>query len=288
VTPIRGTTRVIAILGDPVEHSRSPAMHNAAFAALGLDYVYVPLRVRPQDLPGAIAGVRALGFAGLNVTVPHKEAIVALLDGVSPAARAIGAVNTVVRRGRRLVGYNTDGEGFLRAVRTAGFRPRGKRAVLLGAGGSARAAAWSLLEAGVGRILILNRHVDRASSLAARMRLRKSAIVEFGPLTDALRRDTFAQADLVVNCTSLGLAGKGGLRIAISGTPKHCLVYDLVYGARPTAFVAAARRRGRLAENGEAMLIEQARLAFRLWTGREPPSAVMRKALGLPPRSRSS
>src|SRR6266540_115406 len=121
---IRGTTRVVAILGDPVAHSRSPAMHNAAFAALGLDFVYVALRVRPPDLRRAVLGIRALGFVGLNVTVPHKEAIIPLLDDLSPAARAIGAVNTVVRRGGRLEGHNTDAQGFIRAVRKLGFKPR--------------------------------------------------------------------------------------------------------------------------------------------------------------------
>jgi len=285
VRRIRGTTRVIAILGDPVEHSRSPAMHNAAFAALDLDYVYVALRVHPEELSAAMAGIRALGVAGLNVTVPHKEAILPLLDGLSSAARAIGAVNAVVREGTRLVGHNTDAEGFLRAVARLGFRPRGKTAVLLGAGGSARAVAWSLSQAGVARLVILNRDVVRASALAVALRARGNPRIEAGPLDRARDVETMGGADLVVNCTSLGLDGRSAPRVAVGAAPSHCLFYDLVYGPRPTPFVTAARRRGRTAENGERMLLEQAGLAFRLWTGRRPPIDVMAKALAPSRRS---
>ena len=279
MSAIRGTTRVVAILGDPVEHSLSPAMHNAAFAALGLDYVYVALRVRPADLKQAIHGVRAFGFAGLNVTVPHKEAIVPLLDGLSPTARAIGAVNTVVRRGDRLEGENTDGTGFLRAVSKLGFRGRGKHAVLLGAGGSARAVAWALGGAGISRLTILNRSSKPAAALAAHARRSCDASIVVSTLDSNGRAELLEDADIIVNCTSLGLDGRTAPPVEIAATPRHCLFYDLVYRSGPTPLVRAARRHGRRAENGLGMLVEQAALAFQAWTGRAAPVATMKRAL---------
>ena len=277
---ISGTTRVIAILGDPVEHSRSPVMHNAAFAKLGLDYVYVALRVRPNELRRAVAGIRSLGFAGLNVTVPHKEAILPLLDRLSPAARAIGAVNTVVRQGERLIGHNTDAEGFRESLRRTGFRGVGKTAVVLGAGGSARAVVWALQREGVHEITVLNRDVARARALAAGLPgSSRRVALRSGPLADAARAELLEKADLVVNCTSLGLDGRSRTAIALRSLSKHCLVYDLVYGSRPTPLVKAARRQGLKAIDGLDMLIAQAGLAFRLWTRRDPPKRTMTAAL---------
>jgi len=276
---IRGTTRVIAILGDPVEHSRSPAMHNAAFATLGLDYVYVSLRVPPADLRRAMLGVRALGLAGLNVTVPHKEAILPLLDRLSPEARAIGAVNTVVRRGSRLEGQNTDAEEFRRALAKLDLRAKARSVVLLGADGSTRAAAWALAQDGVRSLTILNRSVDRAAALARTIRRRHRITTVAIPLQVNASRDALRGTDLVVNCTSVGLDGRSVPPIAIAATPKHCLFYDLVYAAGPTPLVRTARRAGRRAENGFGMLLEQAGLAFRAWTGRKAPLDVMARAL---------
>jgi shikimate dehydrogenase len=279
VNAIRATTRMVAILGDPVEHSLSPAMHNAAFAALGLDYAYVALRVRPVDLRSAIQGVRALGFAGLNVTVPHKEAVVSLLDELSPTAHKIGAVNTVVRRGGRLRGENTDASGFLRAVSRLGFRARAKRAVLLGAGGSARAVAWALGGAGIARLTILNRSPQRAVTLAARIRRGCATSVVAASLDAKGSPDFLEDADIVVNCTSLGLDGRTAPSVEIAATPRDCLFYDLVYRSEPTPLVRVARRGGRRAEDGLSMLVEQAAVAFRIWTGRAAPVATMRRAL---------
>jgi shikimate dehydrogenase len=276
---IRGTTRVVAILGDPVEHSLSPVMHNAGFAKLGLDYVYVALHVRPADLKRAIAGVRALGFAGLNVTVPHKQAILPLLDDLSPDARAIGAVNTVVRRGDRLRGENTDGKGFLSAVAKLGVRVRGKRVVLLGAGGSARAVAFALGRAGISRLTIVNRHPERAAALASAVRQGCQASVLAAGFDFTRSAELLEDADLVVNCTSLGLDGRTTPDVEIAATPAHCLFYDLVYRSGPTPLVSAARRHGRRAENGLGMLVEQAARAFRIWTGRAAPVATMRHTL---------
>ena len=276
---ISGTTRVVAIIGDPVEHTLSPAMHNAGFAALGLDYLYVALRVRPADLRRALLGVRTLGLAGLNVTVPHKQAILPLLDRLSPAARAIGAVNTVVLDGDDLVGHNTDAEGFLRAIRRLGFRGRGKSALLLGAGGSARAVAWALAEEGVRTLTILNRDITRAKQLAGKIRRQEGISTLAGSLACAEDPAIAGGAGIVVNCTSLGLDGVSSPRVAFRLTPATCLFYDLVYGRRPTPFVRAALRHGRKASDGRSMLLEQAGLAFSLWTGRKPPLELMERKL---------
>jgi shikimate dehydrogenase len=279
VPTVRGTTRVVAIVGDPVAHSRSPLLHNAAFTALGLDWVYVALQVRPTDLRRAMAGVRTLGFAGLNVTVPHKERICSLLDRLSPSAREIGAVNTVYRAGRELRGENTDAPGFLLALSELAFRPRGKSVVLLGAGGSARAVGWALREAGVGRLTILNRTPERAVGLARKVRRLGGSEVAVGKLARNVKVDALDDADLVVNCTSLGLDGDSAPEIDYARTPSHCLFYDLVYRRGTTPFVRRARAAGRRAEDGSRMLLHQAALAFRIWTGREPPLAIMAKAL---------
>ncbi len=276
---ISGKTRVVAIFGDPVEHTLSPAMHNAAFAALGLDFVYVAARVRPAELRRAVAGIRALGFAGLNVTVPHKQKIIPFLDRLSPAARAIGAVNTVVREGDELVGHNTDAEGFLRAVRKLGFRAKGKSVVLLGAGGSARAVAWALSQDGVRTITILNRDLGRAKALAEKARRRGGPSTLAGTLASANDPAIVGGAALVVNCTSIGLDGAGAVPVAYGLTPDGCLFYDLVYGKQPTPFVRDARRHRRPAADGRSMLLEQAGLAFSLWTGRSPDLARMARAL---------
>ncbi len=281
MSAISGTTRVVAILGDPVEHSRSPALHNAAFAALDLDFVYVALRVEPPELARAIAGVRALGLAGLNVTVPHKQRILPLLDRVSERARRIGAVNTVHRNCDALEGENTDAEGFLRDLRRIGFRPRGKTAVLLGAGGSARAVAWALAETGLERLLIVNRTRSRASSLARAIRSAGADATDLD-FDAAFDRETLRGADLIVNATSIGLGSGSFPTLSLAATPRACLCYDLVYGAKPTAFVRFARGAGRRATDGRGMLLEQAGLAFRFWTGRRAPLRVMARTLALP------
>ena len=254
-------------------------MHNAAFRALGLDYVYVAHRVRPSDLAKAVDAVRVLGYVGLNVTVPHKERILPLLDSVTPVARSIGAVNAVVRRGRRLVGDNTDGGGFRLALERLGFRPKGKSVLVLGAGGSARAVVWALVDAGVGRLRVVNRTVARAAALRRMVPPARRSVVDVGPLSQAVDPAIVAGADLIVNCTSLGLDGRTVPPLAVDATPKRCLVYDLVYGAHETPLVRLAKRHGRRAADGRGMLLEQAGLGFRLWTGRRPPLDVMRKAL---------
>jgi shikimate dehydrogenase len=266
---------VVGIIGDPVGHSRSPAMHNAAFAALGLDWVYVPFPVAAADVGAAVAAVRALGLAGLNVTVPHKEAVIPHLDRLTPLARRVGAVNTVVNQNGRLLGENTDVHGFAATLRAQRIRLRGRHAIVIGAGGAARAVLAALAEAGAARVTIANRTAARARALAGLVRGPRRAVV---PL-DALRDPTLlGDAALVVNTTSLGLHGAALPPIAHAATPARCLFADLVYGTE-TAFVRDARRAQRPTCDGSEMLLHQGARAFTLWTGRRAPLTVMRAVL---------
>lgn len=252
-------------------------MHNAAFAALGLDYVYVAMRVAPADLRRALAGVRALGIWGLNVTVPHKEKILPLLDDLTPRAREIGAVNTVFRKGDALVGDNTDAGGFRAALTRLGVPVRRKRVLLLGAGGSARAVVWTLVRGGARSLTIRNRSAGRARALARFARGLGPIEVQTAPLEGA-DLTALDSIDLVVNCTPLGLDGRTRPSVEIDRLSPSAAVYDLVYGAKGTPLVDASIRAGLRAADGKEMLVRQAGFAFRAWTGRTAPLEVMREA----------
>lgn len=273
--PISGRTRVVGIIGDPVGHSRSPAMHNAAFAALGLDWVYVPFPVAGDGVGVAVAAVRALGLAGLNVTVPHKEAVIPHLDRLTPLARRVGAVNTIVNQNGRLLGDNTDVHGFAATLRAQRIRLRGRHAILIGAGGAARAVLAALAEAGAARVTIANRTAARAAALARLVRGPRRTVVPLAALDDPA---VLGDAALVVNTTSLGLHGDRLPPIAYAASPARCLFADLVYGSE-TAFVRGARRAQRPACDGTDMLLHQGARAFTLWTGRRAPLTVMRAVL---------
>jgi len=275
--PISSHTKIVGIFGDPVAHSRSPSMHNAAFAHLGLDYVYLAFHVRPADLRAAVAAIRALHLAGVNITVPHKEAVLSLLDVVSARARRLGAVNTIVNRGGRLLGDNTDVTGFVRSLAAAGVRPRGSRAVVVGAGGAAKGVIGALAEAGAARIWLVNRSAERARDMTRRFR-KLGARIDTLPISDLGDPRRLRDTDLVVNATSLGWKGERFPPLAYAATPRACVFYDLVYG-RETDFLRRARRAGRATLDGTEMLIQQGACAFRLWTGRPAPLAVMRAAL---------
>lgn len=280
VPPITGRTRVAAVLGDPVAHSRSPEMHNAAFAALGLDWVYVAVRVKAADLRRAIAGLRAMGFGGANLTVPHKEKALRLVDHVTERARLTGAVNTLVPREAGLLGENTDVVGFRRALRDLGIRMRGRRAVVIGAGGAARAVVLALAEESAAEVRIANRNERRARRLAARFGSAPTRTAAAG--LDVLADDEWLRdADLVVNATSLGWGRRDRFpSLCYEATPPKCWFVDLCYG-RDTAFLRGARTAGRRGADGSAMLLHQGAEAFRLWTGRRPPLEVMAAAVGL-------
>jgi shikimate dehydrogenase len=275
-------TRLVGLIGWPVEHSLSPAMHNAAFAAFGLDWAYVPLPVHPRRVGEAVLGLRALSFAGANVTVPHKQAVIAHLDEVSPDAQTIGAVNTVVvTEDGKLTGHNTDAAGFLRALNEAGFDPASQRCIVLGAGGSARAVVYALATAGA-RVVVLNRTVARAQTLVRSLlpHLPAGALLASAPLTANDLSAHLDQARLLVNCTSAGMAPHV-LRSPLPGgviLPWDMLVYDLVYNPVETLLLKQARSAGARPVGGLGMLVHQGAESFRLWTGREPPIDVMRQA----------
>lgn len=275
--PITGHTGVVGIIGDPVEHSLSPAMQNAAFQAARLDMVYVPFRVRRDELRRAVESLRALGILGVNVTVPHKQAVLPLLDSVSSEAKKLGAVNTIVVEGRKLVGHNTDARGFRASLKAARVRLDGKRALVIGAGGAARAIVSALLEARCARIWVVNRTPANARRLVHGFRSARSRLdtLPWNALEDA---STVAAADLIVNCTSVGLHGEA-LELSYGATHARCVFADLVYGRTRTPFVARAQRLGRRTIDGTGMLIHQGALAFSLWTGRRAPLDTMRKAL---------
>ena len=274
---ISGRTRIVGIIGDPVAHSLSPAMHNAAFRVLGLDFAYVAFPVRAAQVRQAIEGIRSLGIAGVNVTVPHKERVMKWLDSVSPTARRAGAVNTIVHRDGRLHGENTDVSGFLQALRDEEFHIRGCRALVIGAGGVARAVLTALVEGKAAKIVVANRTIARARRLA---RAFETAAIQMtgAPLTALRDRELLRSVDLVVNATSVGLHGERFFALAYDATPVSCVFADLIYGRR-TDFQARAARAQRPRLDGSGMLVHQGAAAFSLWTGRAAPIAVMRAAL---------
>src|SRR3989338_1322179 len=268
-------TRIFGVIGYPISHSLSPVMHAAAFRALRLDALYEPFEVAPRFLAPILRGLTLAGIDGLNVTVPLKEAVLPLLDRVDPDARAIGAVNTILIKNRRLSGYNTDTIGLRMALAELGWRPRPACVVVLGAGGAARAVAWELSRLRGSCLTIANRHLERAQRLARWLsRARPRVCVKAVPLEDV----TLDDADVVVNATTVGMRASDGLLINPARLRQGTLVYDLVYH-RQTRLVQAARRRGCVAANGLSMLLYQGAASLRLWLRRDPPIAVMRKAL---------
>jgi shikimate dehydrogenase len=264
------STRVVGVIGSPVRQSLSPVLHNAAFRALGLDWAYLAFEVPDGDAGAAVAGARALGLEGLSVTMPHKEAVAAALDRLSPTAERLGAVNTVVRLGGALVGENTDGWGFLEGLRQDfGFEPSGRRCLVVGAGGAARAVTLALGEAGARSVVVVGRSPDRVAAAAELA----------GPAGRPGEEADAAEAELVVNATPLGMAGlPPGPPVDPSLLGEGQLVADLVYHPPVTPRIEAARSRGAMAVNGVSMLIHQAGRAFRLWTGEEAPLEAMSAA----------
>ncbi len=268
---IRGTTRVAAVIGWPVEHSRSPQMFEAAFAAAGLDAVMIPIGVPPGSFAQVIGALRAMRALGACVTLPHKLAAAALCDELTDAARAIGAVNCLHIDGDRLVGHNTDCHGFTDALAAAGLAPRGLRCVLLGAGGAARAVAHGLEVAGAGPIDVLARSPERATWTAAR------------PWTPDELRAAFARADLVIDATPVGLADSAADLAAVDALPLDALragawVATLVYHRR-TRLLERAAAHGHPTLDGRGMLVHQGARAFAIFTGGPPPVAAMQHAL---------
>jgi shikimate dehydrogenase len=261
-----GHARLAGILGWPVSHSRSPQLHGYWLERYGIDGAYIPLAVRPEDFAAAVALLPRLGFAGANVTVPHKEAAFAACHALDETARRIGAVNTLIFTPDGVAGRNTDAFGFIENLRRGApeWSPASGPAVMLGAGGAARAVAVALLDAGVSELRIVNRTHTRAIALAD----------EFGPRVRAYGWQGFAaaaaDAGLLVNTTSLGMTGMPALAIELDSVPVDAIVNDLVYSPLETPLLAAARRRGHVAVDGLGMLLYQAQPGFAAWFGTEP------------------
>jgi shikimate dehydrogenase len=268
---VGGSTRMVGIIGWPVSHSLSPAIHNAAFAALGLDWVYVPLPVHPLQLLAAISGIRAMGFAGANVTMPHKAAAADLVDDLSEDARRLHAVNTIVCNGDRLRGENTDAPGFERFLRMdVGYDPVGRAALIFGSGGAARACALALARGGAASISVAAREPARVADVAA-------AVEGLGATVRAVRFDDAVNviADLIVNATPLG-----GRQESLPVPPlgPETIVVDLLYHPAVTPLQVHARAQGAAVYGGIGLLLHQAALSFELWTGQQPPLEVMSAA----------
>lgn len=268
---ITGKTKVVALLGWPVEHSLSPDMHNSAWGRMGLDYCYVALPVRPEMLREALEGIRALGLAGANVTVPHKENVMPLLDKIDSEASFIGAVNTVtVSEHGKLTGYNTDGRGFMKSLDEAGIDVTGKRVLIVGTGGAARAISYYLSEK-ASELSLFDIDPEKAGRLAADLAINRKNVA----LVDSLAG--LQDMDMVVNATPLGLREADPLPFDVSVLGPGQTVVDLIYWETRLIREAAARGAGTL--NGLGMLLWQGVLASELWTGRMPPHEVMREAL---------
>ena len=269
------STRVAGVIGSPVRHSLSPALHNAAFAAAGLDWTFVAFDVAAGRAGGALEGMRALGLAGLSVTMPHKDDVARAVDERSAEAELLGAVNCVVPiGGGRLRGENTDGPGFVASLRDVGVDPAGLRCCVLGAGGAARSVVLALARAGAAEVAVVNRTESKAAAAVA---LAGSA----GRLGASP-----GDADLVVNATSVGMGAGGGLAVDPALLGAGQVVVDLVYEPRETPLLRAARGAGATAVGGIGMLLHQAALAFELWTGEAAPLQAMRAVLDGPPGTR--
>lgn len=269
---VTSATRLAAVLGWPVAHSKSPALHNAAFAASGVDAVYLALAVAPERLEAAVAGLRAVGALGASVTVPHKRAVLACCDRVDPVAARIGAVNCLeLATDGALVGHNTDAAGFVDALQEGlGRSASGARAVLLGGGGAARAVAEGLREAGAGSIEVVARTPAKVDW------------IEAAPWTADELGARLAGCDLLVDCTSVGLSAESEARlpapVPLEALPGEAAVATLVYH-RETALLAAARRRGLATLDGAGMLVHQGARAFSIWTGLQAPIDVLWRAM---------
>lgn len=278
--PANFKAELVGCLGQPVAENPTGAMQEAAFRALGLNWRYLTVEVPPEKLHDAILGVRSFGMQGVNLTIPHKVAVIEYLDRIAPDAAIIGAVNTVRREGDLLIGENTDGKGFLRGVRAdAAVDPKNKRVAVLGAGGAARAIVTELSLAGAADVLVINRSVSRGEQMVADLVSKTRAPIRFEPWrgTYAVPRDT----DILVNATSIGLYPDVDSMppVDLQGSDPWMLVCDVVFNPPETRLIRAARQRGLPVLDGLAMLVYQGVIGFELWTGQKAPEAVMKDAL---------
>lgn len=280
MSAITGKTKLVGIFGWPVGHSLSPIFQNAAFEALGLDYRYVPLSVRPKDLADAVRGFRAMNFAGANLTIPHKEAVIPFLDELAPTAAMMGAVNTIEVNQGRLVGHNTDGDGFVRSLLEEGVGVAGARCLMIGAGGAARGVAVALARAGIAEIIIANRTLEKAEELASLISARIPDVTATGiSLSEEALRRSAEGINLLVQTTSVGMKPGDPLPVPMDILRADLAVCDLIYSPLETPLLQQVSISGAKTINGIGMLLYQGAIAFEIWTGKAAPVEIMRKAL---------
>jgi shikimate dehydrogenase len=277
---IDGNTRIVGIIGSPLDHTLSPAVHNAAFDYMGLNWCYVPMPVQDGYLEEAVEGLKALSFVGVNVTMPFKTTVLHLLDEVDEFAESVGAVNTILLDKGRLIGYNTDGRGFYTAlVRDLGYDVRGRKVLIMGAGGASRSVTVSLALAGCASIVIVNRSPEKGRQLAGIVK-QSAPGIEIKWLSPNENYDLLvAESDLIINATPLNDFHGSVLRVPVARLNKNQVVCDLNYSIRQPPLLQEAEARGAQVMDGKGMLLYQAAAAFEIWTGLDAPVEVMRAAL---------
>lgn len=274
---LTGKTAVYGIIGHPVKHSLSPLMQTAAFKALGIDAVYVPFDVDPENLGEAVNGLRALNVKGFNVTVPHKEGVIEYLDFVDEDAEFLGAVNTVKNEDGQLTGYNTDADGFLQSLIEEGIELKGKRITMFGAGGAARAVGYAVLKGGAKFLNVVNRNFSKGKVVGELLGKRGNVLVF--PLRENTVATLLKDTDIVINTTSVGMKPDDPPLFDYSLIPEGLTVVDIIYNPAETPLLKAAKEKGCKTVNGLGMLIHQGAIAFKIWTGKEAPVEVMKKIL---------
>lgn len=277
---ISGKTKLIALIGNPIEHSKSPYMHNLSFKSLNLDYVYIAFNIEKELVKKAVESMRVLGSRGFNITMPYKEEVMKYLDEIEEDAKLIGSVNTVLNDKGKLIGYNTDGKGFIKALDERGVKYKGEKMVIIGAGGAAKAIAVELALKGVKEIVIVNRTIERAKSIEdiintnIQKNKARSLVLEEGTLKEELR-----DAKVLINTTSIGMEktiDKSAVK-NIDIFHKDLFVSDIIYNPLKTKFLSKGEEAGCRTMNGLDMLIYQGAIAFKIWTGKDMPLEVIEK-----------
>ena len=279
---INGRTKITGVFGYPVEHTLSPIIHNTAFEYLGLNYVYLPFLINPEDIKSALISIKTLGICGVNLTIPHKETCIPYLDSIDDGANIIGAVNTIKLEKGKLKGFNTDAEGFILSLKneTSFKKPKGKTVFVLGAGGAARAVVYALAREKCGRIIVSNRNIERAEKLVREINKKfPDCKMESVPLGEKSVEGYLQESRLLVNTTSVGLKHGDGILINTNYLHKDLLFYDLIYSPFGTKLLIEAKKRKLEAIDGLGMLIYQAKLAFEIWTGKKPPVKIIQHAV---------
>lgn len=275
---ITGKTRVCGVIGEPIEHTLSPLMHNAAFETLRLDYVFLAFRVKPAQVESAVNGMRALNIRGLNITMPHKSTIIKHLDRVDLSAQIVNSVNTVLNKENLLFGFNTDGVGALKALKENGVELKGRKVLLLGAGGAARAIAYTMAKE-ADELAVLNRTVKQAQALAKLLEKSFNKKISTGSLSPTDIQSNLKDSDILINATSVGMKPRAEESpVPLKLLRSNLAVMDIVYNPLETKLAKEAKAAGARVVSGVEMLIYQGAASFELWTGKSAPIEVMRQA----------